>query len=740
MVLVDTAGDAVEDPVEGAAENAAENAAEGAADPARRVPQLRANVTLVEGSTFCVCEPDGTILPDRADGLFVSDTRVVSRWELAVDARPVEQLAAIPLEPFECRFVGRAARRAGHVEPTIVVERHRLVGAGMREDLRIRNYGSEPAGITVTITADADFADLFEVKDGRGAPSGSVVEHRFTGNDLVYWRRGPGEQRGVRITAAGAVAAAGTLVFRAVVPAHDAWSTTVEVLPSFAGREVPTHFPSDRPIETAEPSRRMRGWRESKPVLRIAHPVLRHALATSERDLGALRIVDDRFPGDEVVAAGAPWFMTLFGRDALLTGMMLVPFAPELALGTLRALARLQGEHDDPMSEEEPGRILHEVRRGADLSLALGGSGVYYGSIDSTPLFVMLAGRLLEWGVSPGRLAPLRGNIERALTWIVERGDRDGDGFVEYRRSTDRGLENQGWKDSVDSMVFGDGSLARPPIALAEVQGYCYAAFRAGASLLRAWNAPDAASAWDRRAETLRARFHEAFWMPEERYYALALDADKRKVDSVTSNIGHCLWTGIVDDAAVDPVVDRLLSPALFTGFGVRTLASDSVAYNPVSYHDGSVWPHDTVICAAGMARAGRRDAAGRILSGLLAALDAFDGRLPELFCGFTRDEHPVPVPYPTSCSPQAWAAAAPFEMLRIALALDAEADGTSVSAGPVRPASVGTLDVAGVRFGDDRMRIVADAEGATIEPYGANRVAPEGGPAGGASGDARVG
>lgn len=677
------------------------------------VPQPQPNVTLVEGSTFCVSGHDGTVRPDRPDGLFVRDTRVISRWELAIDGQPVEGLTVIPLEPFECVFVGRAGRRAAHPEPTIVVERHRYVGQGMREDIEVHNYGAEPAGLDITLTVGADFADLFEVKEGRPR-SVPRVEHRFAGTDLMFWRTGLPQQRGVRVTGLGAAAGAGTLAFRAVVAPQAAWSTTVQVLPTVEGQEVAAQFPSDRPVEATEPSRRMQGWRRATPEIAVDNTVLARALATSERDLGALRIVDPGHPEDAVVAAGAPWFMTLFGRDALLTSWMMLQFTPELALGTLRTLARLQGDHVDPMSEEQPGRILHEVRTGADLSQALGGHGIYFGSIDSTALFVMVAGRCLHWGIEPDELAGLRPAVERALDWIVSYGDRDGDGFVEYQRSTDRGLENQGWKDSVDSMVFADGDRARPPIALAEVQGYSYAAFRAAADLFRAWGSADRASAWDRRADELRRRFHEAYWMPAAGFYALALDGRKRQVDAVTSNIGHCLMTGIVDDTVADAVIDRLVAPDMFSGFGIRTLSATCAAYNPASYHDGSVWPHDTVLGLSGMVRYGRRDAAQQVLGGLLDALEAFGGRLPELFCGFDRSDKPAPVPYPTSCSPQAWAAAAPFEMLRASLALESDAPHGRFDAVPA-PAIVGDVHIDRLPVGSVRLRIDADTEGVQI-------------------------
>src|SRR5690606_17149041 len=303
--------------------------------------------------------------------------------------------------------------------------------------------------------------------------------------------------------------------------------------------------------------------------------------------------------------------------------------------------------------------------------------------------FLMLLGRALRWGVPWEQIEPLLPAAEAAARWVVEHGDRDGDGFVEYQRTSDRGLLNQGWKDSADSICFADGRPAHGPIALAEVQGYCYAALLAMADLEARRGDEEAARGWRERAERLRVRFHEAFWMPDQQFYALALDGDKRQVDAIASNAGHCLWTGIVPEEAAPAVADRLLSPEMFTGFGVRTLGTANVRYNPVSYHNGSVWPHDTAIGTAGLARYGFTDQAQRVSDGLLDAATAFDGRLPELFCGFDRAEQQVPVRYPTSCSPQAWAAAVPFELLRIALGMEPSSTGLDVGATPERVGSV---------------------------------------------------
>lgn len=673
-------------------------------------PLPRDTVTsLVEGSSFCASEPNGDIDPDQQQGLFVRDTRLISGWRLLVDGAPLQPLATLPAEPFEGTFMCRAAPRPGHDDATVIVQRRRFVSTGMREDVTVRNYGTEAAGLRLILEVDADFADLFQVKEGRGVTRRAPVDHSAAGNDLQFWLEHDGVRSGVRISAAGADAASRTLSFRVVVPAQGTWTTTIEVLPSLGGAELEAAFPAHLPVESAAAAVRMQSWRDTMPDITVANRPFQLALTQSERDLGALRIVDLEHPEDDVVAAGAPWFMALFGRDSLIASWMAMSVAPNLALGTLRTLARMQGKRIDPLTEEEPGRILHEVRVGMDLTLALGGESVYYGSIDSTPLFVMLVDEAARWGVPLAEIAQLMPAVDAALGWMREYGDRDGDGFLEYERRTDRGLLHQGWKDSHDGISFTDGTPAVPPIALAEVQGYAYGAYRARAHLAGMLGDQVAAQAWSARAATMRAAFDTAFWIPDKQRFALALDRDKRPVDALVSNMGQCLWTGIVLPERAPAVAAALLSPDLFTGFGIRTLGRGMAMHNPVSYHNGSVWPHDTSLAASGLAQYGLMDECLRVVDGLLDASVAFGGRLPELFCGFDRRDTGFPVPYPAACTPQAWAAAAPFHLLRTMLLLDPCVPHGTIHVSPVPP-SVGHVRMEGVPFGEHRLTIEADS------------------------------
>jgi glycogen debranching enzyme len=363
-------------------------------------------------------------------------------------------------------------------------------------------------------------------------------------------------------------------------------------------------------------------------------------------------------------------------------------------LGTLQTLARFQGKEVDPRTEEEPGRILHEMRFGDTPSLALGGGRTYYGTVDATPLFVMLVGELSRWGNRREEVDALLPAADDALQWITDYGDKDGDGYVEYQRTTDRGLQNQGWKDSWDSMRFVDGALASPPIALCEVQGYVYAALVARGHCATEAGDHELAASLTTRADVLKERFNRDFWVetPEGGYFAIGLDRDKRKIDGLASNMGHCLWTGIVDEEKAPFVAQALMSDDMFSGWGIRTLAESNGGYNPISYHCGSVWPHDNALAAAGLMRYGFATEAHRVMRGMVDASRWFGDLLPELFGGMPRAGLTFPVSYPTSCSPQAWAAASPLLFLRTLLRFEPDIRASLLHLAPAVPESIGTL------------------------------------------------
>ncbi|MDQ1594915.1 MAG: hypothetical protein QOH40_1471, partial [Arthrobacter pascens] len=663
-------------------------------------------VTLVEGSSFCISLANGDMHPEHPHGVFHEDTRILSRWSLSVNGQPLEPLTAATKEPYRALFIGRVPRSDGYADSPLIVERMREVGAGIREEITIRNYSADEAECVVSLSVESDFADLFEVKEARvqrrweetREPDGDSLAIRAVWQDV---------RKSVIVKADGADIAPDALTYRTVVPPHGQWSTLLSVVPAVDGTAAPSaSFVRPAAGELSPSDRRREEWVAKIPKLHMGNRSIERTLRRSYDDLGALRIEDPAHPERIVVAAGAPWFMTLFGRDSLWASEMSLPVDPSLALGTLQTLADRQGRVVDPMSEEEPGKILHEVRLGVSSGLSLGGKSTYYGSVDATPQFVMTLGSVSRWGFGRDTIAALLPHADRALDWIRNYGDKDGDGFVEYERLNDQGLINQGWKDSWDGINFADGTLAEPPIALCEVQALVYSAY-----LSRAWMAYDAgdtplAAELVDQAAQLKKRFNEEFWLPDRGYFAVALDGKKRPVDACASNMGQCLWHGIIDEDKVPLVAERLMSPEMFSGWGVRTLASDMGAYNPASYHNGSVWPHDNAIIAAGLLRYGFVEEAQRIAAALLEAADYSDGRLPELFCGFSRDQVPQPVPYPTACSPQAWAATTPIMLVTSLMRYDAHISRGGFWLDPVLPESYGDLHITNAPMGGGRITI----------------------------------
>jgi glycogen debranching enzyme len=651
-------------------------------------------VTLVEGSAFCISSRAGDIDPAHPQGLFFRDTRFLSEMRVMLNGVAPESLSATTADPFSGIFVLRGLPSPGRADSHLMVFRRRYVGRGMREDLEIRNFGEEAAFCLIELVIGADFADLFEVKEGRVQKQGELTA-ATEGSRLTFAYKRHSFERMTHVDFSAAPRINGNhIVYETVVPPRGSWSTCIQVTPVIGDLEVTPRYLCGQPVERSTPVERLEEWKARMPVVTAEHDQFRALLERSTQDLAGLRIFDPEYPDRAVVAAGAPWFMTLFGRDSLITSWMTMLVDPDLALGTLQTLARFQGTEVDPLTEEEPGRILHEMRFGETASLALGGGRVYYGTVDATPLFVMLVGELSRWGNRREEVDALLPAADRALQWITDYGDKDGDGYVEYQRTTDRGLQNQGWKDSWDSMRFADGSLAATPIALCEVQGYVYAALVARSHCATEAGDHELATSLSTRAEALKRRFNDDFWVEtsDGGYFALGLDRDKKRIDGIGSNQAHCLWTGIVDAERAPHVARALLADDMFTGWGMRTLSSLNGGFNPISYHCGSVWPHDNAIAAAGLMRYGFVEEAHRVMRGLVEAAPWFGDLLPELFAGLPRRDFGFPVSYPTSCSPQAWAAASPLLFLRTLLRFEPDIRRSSLHIAPAVPDWIGTL------------------------------------------------
>jgi glycogen debranching enzyme len=595
----------------------------------------------------------------------------------------------------------------------VSIFRERFVGDGMQDRLTVENLSMEPVSLEIALEIANDFADIMSVKDHDFAlgdplhakPLPPPVDPQYDAeyNQFILRDGGDGMLTQVILSQRGRVEG-GVASWQVALEPRERWALRVDVIPAPDGRlhvplGVDRHFGDER----SRVRDSLSAWQLRVPQIRASWDELGRSFSQSVADLAALRMRGGNgVAAGKLPAAGMPWFMTVFGRDTIITCLQTLLFGPELARSALEALTELQSRVDDPSIDAEPGKIVHEVRRGKAVKTWF---RTYYGTVDATPLYLVLLSEVWRWTDDRNLVRELREPALRALQWIDRWGDRDGDGFVEYERRTPHGLENQSWKDSGDSQRFSDGRLARTPIAPCEVQGYVYDAKRRMAEIAReVWRDRELASRLDREAEDLRHRFDRAYWIDRRGgYYALALDGDKQPVDSLCSNIGHLLWSGIVPPGRVDAIVDRLMGEELWSGWGVRTMSSGDAGYNPLSYHNGTVWPHDNSLIAWGLARYARWPEAQRIVHRMLVAAAYFNYQLPEVFAGVPRAETPFPIAYPTAARPQAWAAGAPVLLLQILLGLQPDRRRQLLeTVAPLElPSWAGTVRLTGIRAFD---------------------------------------
>ncbi len=680
-------------------------------------------LVLKDGDVLLCTRTDGDIAPARAsgEGFYAHDTRHLCELQLQVgDAQPV----ALSHTAFEDRVVldatNAALRREGRKpvpQLSLSIARELTLAAGrLYHVVRVRNFLRERVTTSMSLALAADFADMFEVRGSprRGA-RGHVLAPRLTerGLTLAYM----GEDGAFRETViefapspddVQAEADSSVARWELALEPGAAVEIVATAEPAIGGRRRPRRRVTTAIGELREAQTR---WRSRCTAIESDDQRLNEVIARSVQDLRALVMPA---PGGRIVAAGIPWYVAPFGRDALMAAGEALILNPDLAGDALAVLAKLQATGDDEWRDAEPGKILHELRVGELAGAGLIPHTPYYGTADATPLFLMRAADHYAWTGELSAMRALRPALDAALEWIDRYGDRDGDGFVEYERRSSGGLRNQGWKDSEDAIVHADGTLAEGPIALVEVQGYVYAAKRAIAEVYEALGHADVAARLREQAQTLRDAFNEAFWNAREGTYALALDGAKRQVASVTSNPGHCLYCGIADPAKASAVAERLMAGDMFCGWGVRTLSSECPAYNPMSYHNGSVWPHDNAIIAAGLKRYGHHEAALRIADCLFeVAAGAGDSRLPELYCGFDRSERSTVVAYPVACIPQAWAAASPFLILQALLGVSANAPARSLTIErPALPDRLAHVRLARLRVGEASVTLDFQREG----------------------------
>jgi glycogen debranching enzyme len=676
-------------------------------------------ISMLEGNTFVVSDRAGDIAASPTDtlGMFAWDTRHLSRWVLTVNGRTLNPLSTSAIEYYATQFFLVPGTGTVYVDADLSIVRKRSIGSlGFREELTVWSHSERAIDLDLRIEAAADFADLFEVKDALQKKSEAYT--RVEADRLVLGVRREHFVRethiSVRAVASGDDANTGGapasypgdvathssldggaqidergLRFGAHIAPHGQWRAELEVLIA----QDPLGQPAlGHPGAAHQKRQDLFAWVRAAPRLLCTWDPLKPTYLRSIVDLAALRFEPKLLPpGEALPAAGLPWFMAVFGRDSILTSFQALPFLPQLARSTLRTLALLQGTRVDDFRDEEPGKIIHELRYGELTAFEERPQSPYYGAADTTPLYLILLDEYERWSGDTALARQAEPIARAALKWIQDYGDRDGDGYVDYQRKRETGLENQCWKDSWNSILFADGTNSVLPRATCEIQGYVYDAKRRMARLARKiWADPTLADLLEGEAADLKARFNRDYWLEERQCFALALDGRGRKVDSITSNIGHLLWSGIVDEEKVPSVVAHLTGDALFSGWGVRTMAEGEGGYNPLGYHVGTVWPHDNAFIALGLARAGYREEATRIAASMLNAAVFFDGRLPEAFAGYAREFTEYPVEYPTACSPQAWATGAPLLLLRVLLGLEAEGEHLIVN--PALPGDVESL------------------------------------------------
>jgi len=701
-------------------------------------------VTINRDDRVVVSQPDARIDSAADEGFFARDTRFVSGYALWVNGRPPVLLNSSPIQFFSSRyeFTNDELLDTWGTIPahSLAIRLDRTVDEGVHEDLDIVNYGLRAVDLTIEVEFDSDFADIFDVKSHALVRRGSINTRWFRSRQelrTTYVNRDFRRELVIAVELADAPPqfANGRLAFVASIPPKDVWHTCLKWLPITTGSR---RRPTTLGCNELDPVRPIPGPHLPKVGIQTANANVRHAWDQAVRDMEALRLEDPSVErGVFVPAAGVPWFVTLFGRDALTVSLQSISGYPELAAGALRRLAALQATGDDPERDMEPGKILHEIRHGELAMLGILPYAPYYGTHDATSLFILVLSYLHQWTGDPSILTRYLPHARAAIEWIDRWGDRDGDGFQEYKTRSHHGYYNQGWKDAGDAIVEADGSIAELPIALCELQGYVYDAKLRMADILELLNRPDEAERLRAEARRLFERVNDVFWWPDEGTYYLGLNGRKEPIRSVASNPGHLLSSGIVPPDRARLVVERLMAPDMWSGWGIRTLSSDHVYYNPFSYHTGSVWPHDNAIIAGGFRRYGFEAEAAKVAHGIFDTAERFvANRLPELFAGLPRQRGSFPVQYLGANVPQAWAAASVFRFIAILCGIHAKsnAEGSWIYVNPALPDWMPELTItnlragrgaASIRFREDDVDVLSNTTGFEIVHAPAPRAAP---------------
>lgn len=710
------------------------------------IPNEHANIAseqqfvLKSGNTFAVNDANGDIR-GHDDGLFVNDTRVLSELVLTFGGRAPSLLSGSVSSDnavFTAHLTNKPLPPIGGArtpEGVIHVERKRVLsGHVLHESIVLTNYGTEPATVPLSISFAADFLDMFEVRGSTRAKRGTMRPPMVENGEVVLRYTGLDEvERTARIQftptpdsltpsradyALNIQSETAISIYLSVTATTHALNDASEQSKRDASEAAECAPESGRPAireALVEAHRRMRERRRATARVRSSNPLFSEWIDRSLADLGLLTTDLETGP---YPYAGIPWFSTAFGRDAIITSLQMLWLQPTLARGVLRFLAAHQAREDSAFRDAEVGKIMHETRKSEMAATGEVPFAMYYGGVDSTPLFVVLAGAYVERTGDRALIDELWPNLQLATQWIARHCDKNAWGLLDYQRASEHGLANQGWKDSQDSVFHADGRFPDGPIALVEVQAYASTAFATMARLARKRGAKEEALDYERRAQNIRDRVEAMFWMPDSEFYGIALDGHGALCSVLASNAGHLLAFDLVERERGEAVARQLESTLFHTGWGVRTLAAGQPRFNPMSYHNGSVWPHDTAMCARGLARYGDRGGAVRLLQALFEAAVTFDMRLPELFCGFTRQRGEKPIAYPVACLPQAWAAGAPFMILEACLGvtIDAERDEVRIDR-PQLPDGIDWLEIGDLRVGQQSVSITFRRVGGQVVP-----------------------
>ncbi len=665
-------------------------------------------ITISDGSSFLVTACNGSINDQRAQGFFVRDTRLISYYEISLNRNPLTLLtsSAITHRVALYQFTNPELLTICGTLPDgclIITVRRDIVG-GMHEDIDIKNHHRDRVEFQLMLAIRSDFADIFQVKGKQLLPRGKI-ETTWKENALTTEYQNKSFRRGIITAPDGASSplhyANGRLVFDIVLEPGETWHSCINFIALVDGEVLePKH--TSAATDVTEAGKVMANFLNAATQLRSSNIEVTQTYQQALIDLGALRIQVEDNECSWMPAAGMPWFVAVFGRDAVVTSLQTMAVSYEFGRGTLIKLAQLQAAQVDDWHDAQPGKILHELRRGELAQLDEIPHTPYYGTVDATILWIITLAEAYRWNADSNMLDLARAPLECALAWIDKYGDFDGDGFVEYLSRSQAGVRNQGWKDSGDSIIYPNGSLVEPPIALCEVQGYVYDAWHRAADIYEVWGESEQAQKLRSKANELYQRFNEQFWIEDEGFYCLGLDGNKQQIQSITSNPGHLLWSGIVPPERVPKLVQRLFQEDMWCGWGVRTLSNQNPAYNPISYQLGSVWPHDNAFIAAGLKRYGYHQEANRIAEGIFAAASYFESQqMPELFAGIERQPESFPVPYPDANVPQAWAAGAICLLIRTMLGLEANAPHKLLRVRPSLPGWLPDVELANLAVGN---------------------------------------